>query len=110
YDFFFSSERRHTRSYGDWSSDVCSSDLEGYAGGAGEGHGRAQGHAAGVALRAPPGRAVAGRLAAAVAGREQEGLGLALLPGQLQIGRASCRERVWSAVGDACLESGQKVT
>src|SRR5207248_7230237 len=25
---FFSSRRRHTRSYGDWSSDVCSSDLE----------------------------------------------------------------------------------
>src|SRR5574340_831533 len=26
-DFFFSSRRRHTRSFGDWSSDVCSSDL-----------------------------------------------------------------------------------
>src|SRR5207248_8319884 len=25
--FFFSSRRRHTRSYGDWSSDVYSSDL-----------------------------------------------------------------------------------
>src|SRR5207248_8386420 len=25
--FVFSSRRRHTRSYGDWSSDVCSSDL-----------------------------------------------------------------------------------
>src|SRR5437867_6259165 len=25
--FFFSSRRGHTRSYGDWSSDVCSSDL-----------------------------------------------------------------------------------
>src|SRR5574340_611421 len=25
--FFFSSRRRHTRSFGDWSSDVCSSDL-----------------------------------------------------------------------------------
>src|SRR5437867_11609542 len=24
---FFSSRRRHTISYGDWSSDVCSSDL-----------------------------------------------------------------------------------
>src|SRR5207248_4594346 len=23
-EFFFSSRRRHTRSYGDWSSDVCS--------------------------------------------------------------------------------------
>src|SRR2546426_5163775 len=28
-DFFFSSRRRHTRLQGDWSSDVCSSDLEG---------------------------------------------------------------------------------
>src|SRR5207248_8163436 len=27
--FFFSSRRRHTSSYGDWSSDVCSSDLGG---------------------------------------------------------------------------------
>src|SRR5437867_10894852 len=26
--FFCSSRRRHTRSYGDWSSDVCSSDLK----------------------------------------------------------------------------------
>src|SRR5438094_9180705 len=25
--FFFSSKWRHTSSYGDWSSDVCSSDL-----------------------------------------------------------------------------------
>src|SRR5256885_6174513 len=27
--FFFSSRRRHTRLQGDWSSDVCSSDLAG---------------------------------------------------------------------------------
>src|SRR5437762_11868900 len=26
--FFFSSRRRHTRYIGDWSSDVCSSDLK----------------------------------------------------------------------------------
>src|SRR5438876_11814768 len=37
--FFFSSRRRHTRWTGDWSSDVCSSDLScaadhGYASGA----------------------------------------------------------------------------
>src|SRR2546426_8422376 len=30
--FFFSSRRRHTRLQGDWSSDVCSSDLDFYAG------------------------------------------------------------------------------
>src|SRR5256885_7253221 len=29
YFFFFSSRRRHTRLQGDWSSDVCSSDLNG---------------------------------------------------------------------------------
>src|SRR5256885_16028327 len=36
--FFFSSRRRHTRLQGDWSSDVCSSDLlyGGYAGGQAE--------------------------------------------------------------------------
>src|SRR5437764_986643 len=28
--FFFSSRRRHTRYIGDWSSDVCSSDLPSY--------------------------------------------------------------------------------
>src|SRR5690348_17922916 len=28
YFFFFSSRRRHTRWTGDWSSDVCSSDLQ----------------------------------------------------------------------------------
>src|SRR5438067_6231775 len=34
--FFFSSRRRHTRSKRDWSSDVCSSDLNelGHVGGA----------------------------------------------------------------------------
>src|SRR6266446_1414606 len=30
--FFFSSRRRHTRLQGDWSSDVCSSDLERFDG------------------------------------------------------------------------------
>src|SRR5256885_10390827 len=29
--FFFSSRRRHTSLQGDWSSDVCSSDLNEYA-------------------------------------------------------------------------------
>src|SRR5574341_1575305 len=31
YLFFFSSRRRHTRLVGDWSSDVCSSDLNAQA-------------------------------------------------------------------------------
>src|SRR3712207_7755511 len=29
--FFFSSRRRHTRYWRDWSSDVCSSDLGGFS-------------------------------------------------------------------------------
>src|SRR6266487_2365834 len=33
--FFFSSRRRHTTWTGDWSSDVCSSDLQGQARGRG---------------------------------------------------------------------------
>src|SRR5256885_3226315 len=35
--FFFSSRRRHTRLQGDWSSDVCSSDLAGRASLGGDG-------------------------------------------------------------------------
>src|SRR2546426_5933041 len=43
--FFFSSRRRHTRLQGDWSSDVCSSDLSGLA---------AQGEKFGVEQLIPP--------------------------------------------------------
>src|SRR3712207_8104415 len=32
FSFFFSSRRRHTRYWRDWSSDVCSSDLSALAG------------------------------------------------------------------------------
>src|SRR5688500_20257287 len=49
--FFFSSRRRHTRLQGDWSSDVCSSDLgrpqavgEAEDGQGGHGKGRHQEH------------------------------------------------------------------
>src|SRR6266705_4077850 len=67
YSFFISSRRLHTRSYGDWSSDVCSSDLA-------------------LFQRAPelvgPG--------ALLGGFDQ------LLGGE--VGRASCRERVYISV------------
>src|SRR5437867_11389637 len=78
--FFFSSRRRHTRSYGDWSSDVCSSDLHPIVR---------------VGLVRPPVHRVVG----------QEGRVLPLperghpLERHVEIGRASCRERVWVAVG-----------
>src|SRR3712207_9370598 len=35
--YFFSSRRRHTRYWRDWSSDVCSSDLIAYQGGSSSG-------------------------------------------------------------------------
>src|SRR5438876_11906421 len=54
--FFFSSRRRHTRWTGDWSSDVCSSDLEREWRGHGSGtfHGRHGRHVR-VGGRAAPG-------------------------------------------------------
>src|SRR5206468_11832334 len=77
--FFFSSRRRHTSSDRDWSSDVCSSDLA-------EDRWPALGQAGlRLLLEVPDGPVwVAGdptRLA------------------QVQIGRASCRERVVLSVG-----------
>src|SRR6266850_6084857 len=50
--FFFSSRRRHTRLQGDWSSDVCSSDL----GGAPRRRGSADGSAQSSRARAGTGR------------------------------------------------------
>src|SRR5690625_7772412 len=70
--FFFSSRRRHTRWPRDWSSDVCSSDLV---------LGRRGGCEVGAA---PPG---AGRRAPRRRGSPAAGAP--------EIGRASCRERVW---------------
>src|SRR5437868_15345317 len=81
--FFFSSRRRHTRSKRDWSSDVCSSDLDVEiedlhvpAAPAALGQGIADPAHADHAQRPP------GQILAQVA----------------QIGRASCRERVESSV------------
>src|SRR5688500_20300439 len=61
---FFSSRRRHTRLQGDWSSDVCSSDLM------------------------SQGEAVLGHTAAI------NGIFRLTVWGDFKIGRASCRERV----------------
>src|SRR5699024_11730199 len=93
--FFLSSRRRHTRSKRDWSSDVCSSDLGQKA------HGPVQAaHLAGAGVE---GKCTGGNKV----------LGGKARPGQLlpvkskfgftvhveqvvhEIGRASCRERVW---------------
>src|SRR6266704_4168971 len=50
--FFFSSRRRHTRSKRDWSSDVCSSDLQAGAFGEALDHG-AKAHRASCVPHAP---------------------------------------------------------
>src|SRR5437868_14979378 len=79
--FFFSSRRRHTRSKRDWSSDVCSSDLYAPMGC------RPRTDFA-VPVSAP--RHVSDSARRAACAR--------------QIGRASCRERVWVAVVAVGLE------
>src|SRR5262245_64302760 len=76
--FFFSSRRRHTRCLSDWSSDVCSSDLQAV----GE-HERDRAGAAGV-LRALDLQVERDR------GQRVREVDRVVL----QIGRASCRERV----------------
>src|SRR5260221_7858676 len=87
--FFFSSRRRHTRSLCDWSSDVCSSDLE-------------------AMIPRVRGPSVQKRRDSLIAleeeGKMTEAVGWhALIPGPItgpdealafKIGRASCRERV----------------
>src|SRR5207245_6834594 len=93
----FSSRRRHTRCYRDWSSDVCSSDLHVEAGSNGDITGK-------LALIEPIGsvthyyiewpNAFGGSLVASVS---HGAAGLAALNtlklGDTEIGRASCRER-----------------
>src|SRR5256885_5814810 len=89
YFFFFSSRRRHTRLQGDWSSDVCSSDLA------------VDGRAAvdcPIALELSLGAGddeplVAGALECEVALLELK-FRIAARSRRTQIGRASCRERV----------------
>src|SRR5690606_39735252 len=97
--FFFSSRRRHTRFSRDWSSDVCSSDL------VFTGFDEFLLHDMDVLL-------VGGRVRGMVPTGQHElegrvqmisGKGKVLLPGLVEIGRASCRERAWIAVRGAAL-------
>src|SRR5258705_9852813 len=88
--FFFSSRRRHTRCLSDWSSDVCSSDLDtsapaACARAADAPHARGSaGGRAGVELRA----------AAPVLAQSASHVTRRRVLSELEIGRASCRERV----------------
>src|SRR5690242_21912674 len=72
--FFFSSRRRHTRLTCDWSSDVCSSDLARGAAFAQARCGRGRHELVRSCRHARPGPRLV----------------------EEQIGRASCRERVWN--------------
>src|SRR5699024_11239870 len=81
--FFFSSRRRHTRSKRDWSSDVCSSDLFGQ-------------NANLRQLLDLILQQVVHAHRSQVEGFLELGLGHSDL---IQIGRASCRERVYISDG-----------
>src|SRR4051794_41647995 len=86
--FFFSSRRRHTRWTGDWSSDVCSSDLLPFLSSWRDWFPWGAGHGPLGRLRNSP--AVWTRYQGGRAGSESP----RRLRGPCQIGRASCRERV----------------
>src|SRR5207245_8568333 len=94
--FFFSSRRRHTRCYRDWSSDVCSSDLAGRI--------VRRGVMVPVAI-VDRGRGLRTRVAGRPTGgrgipncQKQAAIAVELKRGK-EIGRASCRERKESAGG-----------
>src|SRR5688500_20238996 len=89
YSFFvFSSRRRHTRLQGDWSSDVCSSDLSTFS----NAESATRFHPAG-AVSAPAGVSLRPAQAARV---------------RPQIGRASCRERGEVSEGDGRWEKRER--
>src|SRR6266487_5111580 len=81
--FFFSSRRRHTRWTGDWSSDVCSSDLDG----------------AGILIQMPDAflRRVCGRQGLTLPAIGQYGVGMVFLP-QEPASRMACEQEIERAV------------
>src|SRR5207248_6911378 len=94
------SRRRHTRSYGDWSSDVCSSDLalsaDSFAASIDWGDGTTSGGT--VTGNAVGGYSVTGNHVYAEEGRYTTTIAITVgglnSSGVGEIGRASCRERV----------------
>src|SRR5256885_6884857 len=87
--FFFSSRRRHTRLQGDWSSDVCSSDLPQVQ--AKLIQAQTQPRTALPAAQAAPSRASQATSSAIAQAISQAA---SLSADGAEIGRASCRERV----------------
>src|SRR5690349_24742445 len=93
--FFFSSRRRHTRSLRDWSSDVCSSDLPRPENREDDGdRGADRGDQQRVDDEPDEEDDDPDREADRPQCRRR----------QMQIGRASCRERVESSVGGGALK------
>src|SRR5256885_14712326 len=95
--FFFSSRRRHTRLQGDWSSDVCSSDLGRIQDGSDSGRGASGGAVA--AYYDLSKRTMLYAVAEQLKNDRNAGFRLAASGGMKpnftsEIGRASCRERV----------------
>src|SRR5690349_23619296 len=98
--FFFSSRRRHTRSLRDWSSDVCSSDLERDADGIFGLLNRREADEVAVIAQLPLTGLTqsVGSPRGAIGRADAANLGAARFARHLdEIGRASCRERVESA-------------
>src|SRR5690606_39439580 len=89
--FFFSSRRRHTRFSRDWSSDVCSSDLPMEYLIAVLGEGDPVGLPAVLRIE----EADLDLLGMGREEREIRALGIERDAEGIEIGRASCRERVW---------------
>src|SRR5207249_7009022 len=93
--FFFSSRRRHTRSKRDWSSDVCSSDLDEFE----AFPGRITTEAQNFGVTTPLGLEewmVDTRCLVALG----DGIALNYATQDREIGRASCRERVVMSAGE----------
>src|SRR5690606_39992558 len=99
--FFFSSRRRHTRFSRDWSSDVCSSDL-----GLTDALVATARDLPAVPLHVEELELEGG--AAEVGDEDQHDGRSSDASGapshDPEIGRASCRERVWSSVGTVAVE------
>src|SRR5690349_21878839 len=89
--FFFSSRRRHTRSLRDWSSDVCSSDLRPPEDSLVYESARSQMASVNIEDELDDHLKIGGLLYSFISLKD---LPDATFPGLLQIGRASCRERV----------------
>src|SRR3712207_6542395 len=87
--FFFSSRRRHTRYWRDWSSDVCSSDLGARDASVDAAEAELEGAAVGSRAGRDAGRVDSDGDARVLGGAARVGV-----HHRAQIGRASCRERV----------------